>query len=102
MGTPLTGPLDSPQHNVDKYHNLNLQNSSVSIDDNEGEGNHLRSVIDVDTIQSTSDHHINNSTTVGDRVEANPTKESIGNTVNSTTVGDQVEANQSPFLQMLF
>ena len=87
--------VDSAQHNVDKHHNLNLQNSFVSIDDNEGEENHLRSVIDVDTIQSTSDHHINNSTTVEDRVEANPTKESIGNTVNSTTVGDQVEANQT-------
>ena len=87
--------VDSAHHNVDKHHNLNLQNSFVSIDDNEGEENHLRSVIDVDIIQSTSDHHINSSTTVGDRVEANPTRESIGNTVNSTTVGDQVEANQT-------
>ena len=87
--------VDSTQHNVDKHHNLNLKNSFVSLDDNEGEENHLRSVIDVDTIQSTSDHHINNSTTVGDRVEANPTRESIGNTVNSTTVGDQIEANQT-------
>ena len=84
--------VDSAQHNVDKHHNLDLQTSFVSIDDNEGEENHLRSVIDVDTIQSTSDRHINNSTTVRDRIEANPTRESIGNTVNSTTVGDQVEA----------
>ena len=56
--------VDSAQHNVDKYHNLNLQTSFVSIDDNEGEENHLRNVIDVDTVQSTSDRHINNSTTI--------------------------------------
>ena len=32
--------VDSAQHNVDKYHNLNLQTSFVSIGDNEGEENH--------------------------------------------------------------
>ena len=95
--------VDSAQHNVDKHHNLNLQNSFVSIDDNEGEENHLRSVIDVDTIQSTSHHHINNSTTVGDQVEANQTREPIRNRVRTreseqdiVIIGDSIIKHISP------
>ena len=75
--------VDSAQHNVDKHHNRNLLNSFVSMDDNEGEENHPRSVIEDDTIQSTSDRYINNSTTVGDQVEANQTREPIRNRVRS-------------------
>ena len=78
--------MDSAQHNVDKHHNLNLQSSFVSIDDNEGEENHPRSVIEVDAIQSTSDrHNVNphNNTTDGDRLGSNQTRESIRNTVRS-------------------
>ena len=47
-----------------------------------GEENHLRCVIDVNTIQSTSNHHkVNhNSSTVGHRVEANQTRKPKRNT----------------------
>ena len=55
------------------------------MDDNEGEGNHLRSEIDVNTIQSTFNHHKanRNSSTVGHRVEANQTREPTRNTGGS-------------------